>query len=658
MSEPDKAGAKGQAAAVPLCGPALRSAAELALRERDARSAPAPQAASPEASEQTLHELRVHQIELEMQNEELHRRQREIDALSKRYFDLYDLAPVGYCTLNEAGLIVQTNLTASTLLGVTRGALMKQRFSRFIFEPDEDIFYQLRKTLLKTGLAQSADLRMLKPDGTPFWAQLVANVVQDNAGVPQLRLVLSDISERKRDQQALREEQALLQKITSSSPVGIVVVHRSGRITLANLAAESILGLKRDQITQRSYDAPDWKNTDLQGKVLPNEELPVSRVLTSGAPVFEVEHAIEWPDGRRVLISVNASPMLDAAGQIDSVVAAVSNITERKRREQLMAESEARFRGLVEQSLTGIYTSRDGVFLYANPRLEQLLGYGHGELTGIHADEIVLAEDLPILQAQRDILRAGAASSAYEVRARRRDGSVVELGVQGSIYMVDGQPTTIGMAQDITEKRRDEQRIADYVVQLKSALMSAVDVARIMSEMRDPYTAGHQRRVGDLAGAIGTELGLDADRVEGLRVAGNLHDVGKITVPSEILSRPGKLSALEYQMIQAHAQAGYEVLKGVQFPWPLAEVALQHHERLDGSGYPQGLMGDAILLEARIMAVADVVEAIASHRPYRAALGLEAALAEIESGSGCRFDPAVVQACLKLFREKSYTLTA
>jgi HD-GYP domain-containing protein (c-di-GMP phosphodiesterase class II) len=162
--------------------------------------------------------------------------------------------------------------------------------------------------------------------------------------------------------------------------------------------------------------------------------------------------------------------------------------------------------------------------------------------------------------------------------------------------------------------------------------------------------------VAEIAVAIGAELGLDERQQEGLRVAGHLHDIGKITIPAEILSKPGKLSAIEFHLIQGHAQASYDVLKGVEFPWPVAEVALQHHERMDGSGYPQGLKGVAILLEARIMAVADVVEAMSSHRPYRPGLGIDKALAEIERGRGSAYDPAVADACLRLFRERRYRL--
>lgn len=185
--------------------------------------------------------------------------------------------------------------------------------------------------------------------------------------------------------------------------------------------------------------------------------------------------------------------------------------------------------------------------------------------------------------------------------------------------------------------------------QLDLVLDNTIDAIRMLGELRDPYTAGHERRVGDLAEAIGRFLGLSAHQQTGLRVAGYLHDIGKIVVPSEILSKPGRLNAAEMALMQAHAQAGYDILKGIPFPWPVAVPVLQHHERLDGSGYPHALSGDAIGLEARILGVADVMEAMASHRPYRPALGFEAAMAELQAGRGVRYDAAVVDACCQVF---------
>ena len=176
-------------------------------------------------------------------------------------------------------------------------------------------------------------------------------------------------------------------------------------------------------------------------------------------------------------------------------------------------------------------------------------------------------------------------------------------------------------------------------------------------EMRDPYTAGHQVRVADLARAIATEMGLDQNKIDGIRMAGSIHDIGKLSIPAEILSKPTKLTDIEFSLIKEHSRSGYEMLKDVESPWPLAEIVYQHHERMNGSGYPRNLKGDEILIEARIMAVADVVEAMASHRPYRPALGIEAALEEIEKNKGILYDNTVADACLRLFREKGYQLT-
>jgi putative nucleotidyltransferase with HDIG domain len=173
-------------------------------------------------------------------------------------------------------------------------------------------------------------------------------------------------------------------------------------------------------------------------------------------------------------------------------------------------------------------------------------------------------------------------------------------------------------------------------------------------ETRDPYTAGHQLRSADLARAIATEMGLPSENIEGIRIAGSIHDIGKLSIPAEILSKPTKLSEIEFALIKEHAHKGYEMLKDVESPWPLAEIVYQHHERMDGSGYPRNLKGEEICMEARILTVVDVVEAMASHRPYRPALGIDKALEEIEKNSGIIYDKTVADACLKLFKEKGY----
>lgn len=199
------------------------------------------------------------------------------------------------------------------------------------------------------------------------------------------------------------------------------------------------------------------------------------------------------------------------------------------------------------------------------------------------------------------------------------------------------------------ELRESERRLRLNLLDSISALASTL-------EMRDPYTAGHQQRVARLAVALARELKLAEERIEAINLASVVHDVGKIQVPSEILSKPGRLSLLEYSLIKLHPQNGYDILKTIDFPWPIAQMVLEHHERIDGSGYPQGLKGDSSLLESRIIAVADTVEAMASHRPYRPGLGIEAALQEIQQFRGVKYDAQVVDACVRLFREQNYAI--
>ena len=209
-------------------------------------------------------------------------------------------------------------------------------------------------------------------------------------------------------------------------------------------------------------------------------------------------------------------------------------------------------------------------------------------------------------------------------------------------------------------QERDQalEQVQTQLLKLESNLEDTVKAISSIVEMRDPYTSGHQARVADLAAAIAGQMGLPDEQIHGIHLAGVVHDLGKIQAPAEILSKPSRLNEIEYEMIKNHSRAGYEILKNIDFSWPVAQAVLQHHERIDGSGYPQGLKGDEIIFEARILAVADVVEAMYSHRPYRPGLGLEAALSEIQKGRGVRYDPAVADACLTLFRERNYKISA
>ncbi|MBZ0157765.1 MAG: HD domain-containing protein [Alphaproteobacteria bacterium] len=251
-------------------------------------------------------------------------------------------------------------------------------------------------------------------------------------------------------------------------------------------------------------------------------------------------------------------------------------------------------------------------------------------------------------------------------RLHASEGNVVvtEKVMGGRCYKIThraihfrGQEAILEVFEDITDIRRAESCLKQSFEKLQRALEGTVSALAATVETRDPYTAGHQQRVARLAHAVGKEMGFSFCQVNGIRVAGILHDLGKIYVPAEILSKPGRLTEAEFNLIKTHPQVGYEILKNIEFEWSVAEIVLQHHERMDGTGYPLGLAGEQILMEARIIAVADVVETIHSHRPYRPAVGIEKALEEIERNRVTKYDPDVVDACLRLFQKEGFVFS-
>jgi PAS domain S-box-containing protein/putative nucleotidyltransferase with HDIG domain len=352
------------------------------------------------------------------------------------------------------------------------------------------------------------------------------------------------------------------------------------------------------------------------------------------------------------------SDLLDGEtrGLLSSMADDISFSVERLRTAAQLEESEQRFRSLVEQSIAGAYIVQDRRLAYVNPRFKEILGYDpDDDLVGVDVETLFAADEVePAIERERRVLAGEVPSVESVFRARRKDGSLANVGTHSSLAMYHQRPAMIGLMQDLSDRRVAEAQIERYVDQLESVLFQTVGVITDLSSMRDPYTSNHERNVASLAVEIGRRLDLDADRLEGLRVGGLLHDVGKIAIPTEILVKPTRLSSLELSLVREHPRIGYELLRGIDFPWPVARVAHEHHERVDGTGYPRGLIGDQICLEARIVAVADVVDSMSSHRPYRASLGTDAALDEIERNAGTFYDAEVVAACAGLIRDGGY----
>ena len=327
----------------------------------------------------------------------------------------------------------------------------------------------------------------------------------------------------------------------------------------------------------------------------------------------------------------------------------------------------SRLRQLVERAGDIVWTVDMAMKpTYVSNSIRQQLGYAPDEAMNTRMEDVfapesyrrammVLAEEMA---ADRSPARDANRTRTLELELVHKDGHLVPVEVcYSALRDTDGKPVEImAVARNIDERRRFEAQNRASTEKLVRALHQTVQSLATLLEMRDSYTAGHQRRVADLTCAIGRKMGLADDTVRGLRLAGLIHDIGKVRVPAEILSSTRRLCAAEVEIIKMHPTVGYEVLRGIDFPWPVAEAVHQHHERLDGSGYPRGLAGEQIILEARILAVADAVEAIASERPYRRALGMDAALDEVLKCRGILYDTSVVDACVAVIRVDGYTL--
>jgi PAS domain S-box-containing protein len=343
---------------------------------------------------------------------------------------------------------------------------------------------------------------------------------------------------------------------------------------------------------------------------------------------------------------------------VQRVLSMEQGIRARKAAEKSLRESEAKFRALVESTSDWIWeVDEHGAYTYSSPQVLDQLGYTAKEVLGKTPFDLMMPEDAERLKEQfTSIVGEHKHFHLLENANLHKDGREVFLETSGA-PMFDARGVFKGyrgINRDITERKEAERERRASAEKLEQLLLQTIAAIAATVEARDPYTAGHERRVAVLAAAIAREMGLPEETVHGISLAASIHDLGKIRVPAEILSKPGKLNPIEYELVKVHSQTGYDIIKDVQFSLPIAQMVLQHHERLDGSGYPQGLKDGQILFEAKILAVADVVEAMLSHRPYRPGLGAEAALDEITRQRGVFYDPAVVDSCISLFRDKKF----
>jgi PAS domain S-box-containing protein len=398
------------------------------------------------------------------------------------------------------------------------------------------------------------------------------------------------------------------------------------------------------------------------------------RMLVGTEDTYVVEKRYLRKGGDAVWVDLHVSLVRDGEGRPLYSCDVLEDITDKKRAEAALAASEAKFSTAFRTSPDAVNINRlsDGMYMDTNEGFARLTGYTPQDVAGKTSYDISIWDDT----TERDRLVAGLMADGYvdnlEARFRRKDGTVTTALMSARVIDIEGEPCILSVTRDISERkaaeaelRRRERQLEGLLQErernlelLGDSLSSLIEVVGQVVEMRDPYTAGHQRRVAELGVRIMQELGATASQTEEVRLAALIHDVGKVSVPAEVLTKPSKLSPVELELMKGHSEAGYRIIASADMEGQTAELIYQHHERCDGSGYPRGLTGDQLLPEAKVLMVADVVEAMVSHRPYRAALGLDAALAEIERGAGTLYDPAVCSACARIFRDGTFSFPA
>ncbi len=460
-----------------------------------------------------------------------------------------------------------------------------------------------------------------------------------------------------------------------------------GRVIDVTDRALRVFGSSREDLLSDDPLRVTWNPVHEDGTPFDLESLPVSRALRTGDPVYGVVQGIELPNGEQRWFSVNAYPVI-RAGEVAAVLLAYLEATERVRRGRLvsllldvnrlgvdgLAETDALrhlCRSLVATgafALAWVGVAQPGpegrVDIVESAGATDFLFDGivsssssspHGlgpAGVALRTQETVVANDLighgALTPWRERCLRFGLRSAvAIPFSPGGRRAIIVIYDRHRNTF---DEFTVAGLENIVHEAERVIAH-GESARALVVALGGTLDALARVTEARDPYTAGHQSRVGSLAASIAARLGVEDALVDRIREAGAVHDVGKVALAAEVLIKPGRLTDLEYRMVQRHATIGYEILSNARLPWPIPEVALQHHERMDGSGYPSGLVGEAIIQPARIVAVADVVEAMSNHRPYRAAVGLERTLDYVASNAGTLFDAEAVRCCLDLFAE-------
>jgi len=576
------------------------------------------------------------------------------EVLREKHFSdaVIDSLPGIFYLIDKKGQFARFNKNMADVTGYSAHELSLLSATDIIKKEDRKLIKSKIEEAFNNGHTV-AEASILTKDGRgfPYYFTAISIAIEDNIFIVGMGI---DITERKRAEEALRNSEEKYRSILENIQEGYYEIDLAGNLTFFNDSLCRITGYSKEELMGSNYRQYEDKGS------FKRIFQAYNKVYITGEPIEGLDRELIRKDGTKRYGESSISLQKDSSGKPIGFRGLARDVTERKKMEEDLRQSEQRYRSILDE-MADAYFEVDlaGKYTFLNDAGCRHLGYAREELIGTTFRGQMAKEDIgKVYDTCNRIFKTGKPEQISSYKVLRKDKTIGFTKM--IVFPLKNQQGEIigfrGVGQDVTESKRAEEERKQSFERLRKALGATVQSISTIVEMKDPYTAGHQQRVSDLARSIATEMGLSADQRDFIRTASAIHDIGKISIPAEILSKPTKLTDLEFNLIKTHAQSGHDILKDIEFPWPVADVVLQHHERMDGSGYPQGLKGNDISLEARIMAVADVVEAIASHRPYRPSLGIDFALDDITRNKGILYDADVVDACLKLFREKGYTL--
>ncbi|MDD5158735.1 MAG: PAS domain S-box protein [Sulfuricurvum sp.] len=679
-------------------GPAIGKTLELAALKKDGSEFPIELSLSIVRREGKQHAIgMIRDITERKQAETLLKEERDF---SER---LVDTAPVIILILNPLGQIVRFNNYMETLSGYTLGEVKGEDwFNTFLPEPEREptkkLFLKAMDDIRTYGnisiiLTKNNEQRLIE-----WYDKTLKNTQGITIGLLSVGL---DVTERKKNQELLRQSEEKFRALVESTSDWIWEVDQNGNYTYASPSVETLLGYTPQEVVGKSpFDFMPPEEAQRLGSGF-------KQLVADHSALTSLENTNVCKDGSIKILETSGLPFFNEQEEFAGYRGIDRDITERKHAEVTLSRANRALKTLSScnmalvraknefellHTVTNVIVEQAGynlaavVYAEENPQKSITLIAG----SGIKVDNYDWASDLTWADTPKGQLpvslaiRTGTTQVCHNIACaigfkQWKDTALSKGYISNIALPLTDQNKTFGAVciYSSEENAFDDEEIKlleelandmaygifnlrtralheQHTTLLRQSLEQSIQTIAATVEARDPYTAGHQHRVSELATAIAREMELSEEQIQGIHLAAIIHDLGKIHIPAEILSKPGKLNKIEFMLIQTHPEEGYNILKNVKFPWPIADIILQHHEKLDGSGYPQGLKDGEILLEAKIICVADVVEAMSSHRPYRASLGIEPALEEIRRGRGNWYEPSVVDACLKLFEEKNF----